>query len=168
MSDTGFATCGPLNTYNVGDPCDDYLNDLSKAPSTIRLQCGVSNCKPPSPPFPFAYKVTREKNTLQQTLTSNYQYNTDVRSYGFYGGKTTDKSSQWNYTETATTLPAPWLNISAFYIDSSSGFYGSEKFGNWTNMAYTYDNKTYDVRSLQKKNGLGVCQPRGVSVPSSL
>lgn len=91
----------------------------------------------------------------------------DVSQYGFYGLNNTE--SNWTYTN--VTLAAPALNISAFYIDQTSEYEFSWStssllpFTNWSNMAYMYDNKTYDLTYIQSGNGL--CQPSGVSQHAS-
>lgn len=87
----------------------------------------------------------------------------DVSQYGFYGLNNTES----NWTWTNVTLAAPALNISAFYIDQASEyefFWNTTSllpFTNWSNMAYIYDNNTYDLTYIQSGNGL--CQPSGVS-----
>lgn len=93
----------------------------------------------------------------------------DARSYGFYG--LSNSSSIWGFPN--TTLSAPVLNISAFYIDGSlSRIYGKDWvdprtgttwFSDWSNMTYAYNNVTYSVQSLEKDN-IGQCQPDGVSI----
>lgn len=111
----------------------------------------------------------------------------DVSTYGFYAMN--DTKSFWNYT--GATLSEPTLNISAFYIDGSSGYEhleatyddrssvytyrdyyghdwvnpqtGTQPFNDWTKIAYAYNNITYDRNYILEGNH-GVCQPQGVSI----
>ncbi|KAI2464921.1 hypothetical protein F4781DRAFT_50200 [Annulohypoxylon bovei var. microspora] len=82
-----------------------------------------------------------------------------VSSYGFYG--TNNTKSIWQGTK---KLPAPTLNISAYYIppgdlfgngwiDTSSG---QKPFQNETNLTYVASNRTYDLSYISSN---GSCQP---------
>jgi hypothetical protein len=84
-----------------------------------------------------------------------------VTSYGFYGHN--DTSTVWMNT----SLPAPALNISAFYLryDPYYGYdgpnwldvkTGSRLFQNVSQIKFTVFNQTYDLDYIQRK---GTCQP---------
>ncbi|KAI1137828.1 hypothetical protein F5Y05DRAFT_63377 [Hypoxylon sp. FL0543] len=86
----------------------------------------------------------------------------DVSTNGFFGLRNT--SSTWNGSY---HLDSPILNISAFYVDPSYGFYGydwsdsrsmehKQPFADPSTMAFTYSNQTYPVAYIKDK---GICQP---------
>ncbi|KAH8756380.1 hypothetical protein F5883DRAFT_375815, partial [Diaporthe sp. PMI_573] len=94
----------------------------------------------------------------------------NVQAHGFYGLK--NATSTW--TPTNTSLLGPVLNISAFYIDEqaiSYGLYGRDwidprynttPFKSWKNMAYMYENETYNIKYLEDQKG-AQCQQDTIS-----
>ena len=100
-------------------------------------------------------------SSFLRAVTYHKLHTIDVSLYGFFGLQNT--TSRWMNT----TLPSPALNISAFYIDPGTDFYGfnwsdsismryENEFTDPSQRAFTYSNETYFVNYIQKN---GKCQP---------
>ncbi|KAK2060620.1 hypothetical protein LY76DRAFT_568660 [Colletotrichum caudatum] len=96
--------------------------------------------------------------TGEVVLTYPYEMG-DVQKYGFYGLE--DKESVWM----GQSLPAPVLNISAFWLFPSAAVYGwnwtdprtgQQPFVDGSRVAYAAGNITYPVSYLK---AYGSCQP---------